>query len=1118
MNRKFRVTSLTAAALASLFLAGANLSNEVKADVNPESTKAQAHSAVDNAKTNVDSAQKEVDNAQADVDAAEGALGQAQSNAQGPDAAYAEQSGKTNAAKKDAADKANKLADAKKNEQAAEDLVKEATPSNIQSAKDAVKNQHDNVIPAADNAKRDADNAVANKKQDVATKEAAVKIAQYNVDAKQNAVKQTDHYVQIAEDALKGTGIPTARKKLDDATIAKNAAQSAFNQADTDVQAKQTAKASAVTDLSNAQTTKNNADNAQSAAQSAFDTADRAAAAANQAVKNKQNEIDQLATQLGQLQDMTKNTINLVDVDKFKQAYADYLSDNELNGEDIQWADNAIEANHFVSSDTDKKIMVDVNNITPNQMKELALFTADLLNKVKNQIVPGSGKDEVTEQAINFTKQIAQRYVTDQENGSWNSHINWHDATGINDLSKADGLVSNEKSDRDKEQLYEDKDERWLPNPVSMDALKHNIYNSLREMIIPFGHGVDELGGTPKYEMAHTAGLLGLDRPVMKYLIDERNNDAKYVADAEQDTTSQWIINGTTFSNDEVLNYYRNELAKVNAKINKLTNHNYIIGADDIQSKQYVATTYSISGREPLDGRPHMNIHFITISPDQIKDPAKFGTTVVESYADRMDAVQQQINDKNNELNPLQIAADHANAAKKEKEVALNAAKNVAVAADNAFISAKGALTKATNALIAAKQNEQEKQTALQNATTIFNNAKHDYDVLTASNATKTANLNRAVAARTQAQTELANAKVALKNAQDNLDNAKSELANLEKIAQEKADAAKNAQDDLTKLQKRVSDLQNAPQILTNAKAATAKAQADYTAAKKAADDAEKALQKLASAKSSADAQVASAQSAYEAAKATLDTAKDKLAKAQAELARVEAAEKRASSFTNNSSESANTKTMVLNHNARIYNSEGKQAKKPSLKKGETIKAWNHGKLVTIKGHKYYQIGKDEFVRADNVSKVKKVVKKSTKKATTKTVRLSHNAFVYTKSSKAIRKGLHFKFVKRGKSIKALHNGKVVMIKGHEYYQIGKNEFVKVANGDVKTKAVNVRAEVKGSKKVRAYDRSGKLNNHYLKAHHVYTFNEKKTINGKTYYKVKWTNNWVPANVLKFRK
>lgn len=75
-----------------------------------------------------------------------------------------------------------------------------------------------------------------------------------------------------------------------------------------------------------------------------------------------------------------------------------------------------------------------------------------------------------------------------------------------------------------------------------------------------------------------------------------------------------------------------------------------------------------------------------------------------------------------------------------------------------------------------------------------------------------------------------------------------------------------------------------------------------------------------------------------------------------------------------------------------------------------------------------------------------------------------------------------------------------------------------MANGEEKTKAINVRAQVKGSKKVRACDRSGKFNKHYLKAHHVYTFNEKKTINSKTYYKVKWTNNWVPANVLKIRK
>lgn len=67
MNRKFRVTSLTAA-LASLFLAGANLSNEVKIDVLPYERPSSFSRW--QCKGNIDSAQKEVDQAQANVDSA----------------------------------------------------------------------------------------------------------------------------------------------------------------------------------------------------------------------------------------------------------------------------------------------------------------------------------------------------------------------------------------------------------------------------------------------------------------------------------------------------------------------------------------------------------------------------------------------------------------------------------------------------------------------------------------------------------------------------------------------------------------------------------------------------------------------------------------------------------------------------------------------------------------------------------------------------------------------------------------------------------------------------------------------------------------------------------------
>ncbi|AEG39862.1 hypothetical protein [Lactobacillus kefiranofaciens] len=72
MNKKVKVTSLATAALASMFLAGANLSNNVKADVVPAGTNAKAKSATDNAKDNVTSAQTEVDAAQSDVESAEG--------------------------------------------------------------------------------------------------------------------------------------------------------------------------------------------------------------------------------------------------------------------------------------------------------------------------------------------------------------------------------------------------------------------------------------------------------------------------------------------------------------------------------------------------------------------------------------------------------------------------------------------------------------------------------------------------------------------------------------------------------------------------------------------------------------------------------------------------------------------------------------------------------------------------------------------------------------------------------------------------------------------------------------------------------------------------------------
>ena len=89
MNRNTILTSLTAAALAGLFLTG-NVSENVKADVKPDGETTKAKTAEENAQANVDSAQKDVDNAQQEVDSAKANLDSAQSNAAGPDSAYSD--------------------------------------------------------------------------------------------------------------------------------------------------------------------------------------------------------------------------------------------------------------------------------------------------------------------------------------------------------------------------------------------------------------------------------------------------------------------------------------------------------------------------------------------------------------------------------------------------------------------------------------------------------------------------------------------------------------------------------------------------------------------------------------------------------------------------------------------------------------------------------------------------------------------------------------------------------------------------------------------------------------------------------------------------------------------
>lgn len=142
---------------------------------------------------------------------------------------------------------------------------------------------------------------------------------------------------------------------------------------------------------------------------------------------------------------------------------------------------------------------------------------------------------------------------------------------------------------------------------------------------------------------------------------------------------------------------------------------------------------------------------------------------------------------------------------------------------------------------------------------------------------------------------------------------------------------------------------------------------------------------------------------------------------------------------------------IVLSHNSYLYFSNGKRNTKyrvgnktwSVIGKGAKLNAYG---TKTINGQLYYFIGNASYIKAANIATVngKKVsVKKAAttaKKTTTKTIKLTHNAYVYDKNGKRIKSAATLK----KNSVIAYIGTKT--IKGKKYYNLGKGQYVKTSN------------------------------------------------------------------------
>ena len=550
-------------------------------------------------------------------------------------------------------------------------------------------------------------------------------------------------------------------------------------------------------------------------------------------------------------------------------------------------------------------------------------------------------------------------------------------------------------------------------------------------------------------------------------LINEHPEYAKYRYDTGNLTYDQWNKNNSFWEKhglilygggDKVIGHY---ISMVNPYQDRIGMANAgVVSSTDIFSELQYKEVY-----DPVHSTNDVEYYNYVVSG--VKDDPKYGFTI-DQYKDLVNSYVAN----SNGANFVQAAQAAVNSAKdvvnKDTEDYNHKLNDIQKPLEDQVEKFNKAIQDTQDAIKRINKQISNDQSDLLTQKDNLKQATDRYKTLTASQDEKVKNYKAAVKAQKEAETALKAANDTLTQTKSKLAQAQKDLPTLKQTATDKGNTAKAEQTKLDNLKQHVEDLKNAKTILADAKKAVTDAEKAYDTAKKNYDDANEVLNgDLKTNKDKADAKVAAAQKAYDEADAKLQTAKSKLAQAQQKLQDILDAEYAQSIIASTPVETK------------------KEDKQEPVKTPEVAK------------------------ETETKTKVSTAPKK---------IRLTHNAFVYNKHGKLVRKGLYVKMLKRGKTIKALKNAKIVTIKGKEYYQIGKNQFIKVANTKLTTHKVHIKVRIKGNKKIKMYNRAGKFNKHYARPNHTYTFNEKAKIHGKTYYKIAGTNNWIPAKKLALKK
>lgn len=490
MKNKVLTTTIATGLMAAGVLTTQNPAN-AKADTVPtggntstNEVATQESDAKTIAQNNVNTAQTNLDKTKADTQSADDSLQQAKANEAAAQKAVDEQANKVSDAQSNV-DKAQNNVNTAQNElTTAQENAKNTTETNIQAAKDNVATQEQNVVTAQDQSKQ-ANNAVTEQTSKVSDAQQAVDQAKNNTSVAQNNVNEAQKAVDGAKAAMDPANVQATVDAANKAEAQVNKDKQDVAKAQTDLDNAIAADATRQTNIDNAQktvdTAKSNVDFSTKQAQEMEDQLNK-----YQGIKDAaQKEVDDLNDKLANV-----NTITINDVKAYKKAFNDWYTGSKRGGnwteEDKNFLNDFMSSNTYKGNAADKDIVVDINHLTADQIKELSLFSADLLNQVRNQL--GLPKVIVTEGSLKLAKDVTDNYVSD----NWDKYD--HDVEGISRAAKENGLLTGGN-------FYEDAIfSSAFSEKSTMDDLKNILFTGIVSMIGGYGD-----------EMLHAAGLLGVN-------------------------------------------------------------------------------------------------------------------------------------------------------------------------------------------------------------------------------------------------------------------------------------------------------------------------------------------------------------------------------------------------------------------------------------------------------------------------------------------------------------------------------------------------------------------------------------------------------------------------------